>query len=117
MDLLEGTNICSAESKDEFDHLCKSEENQNRWFMADWVAICHESGLIPSETQCLGWKVHPILGGKFEFANIQLSDLAVYECVVGQLLRQIHCHRIDFEAIRMKSDGSEFIRCSVECYW
>jgi len=57
--------------------------------MADWVGICRERGLFLSNGQCYGWKVAPVLGRKFEFENIQVFDLLVYECIMGQIHRQL----------------------------
>ena len=57
-------------------------------FMAGWQEIAHRHGLSPSKNQCLGWKVHPLLGGKFEVGNLQLFDMEVYQNLMGQLHRE-----------------------------
>jgi hypothetical protein len=64
------------------------EENRER-FSADWVEICIQRGMLLEAGQCYGWKVHPIIGGKFAFENIKVFSLRVYESVTGQLVRQV----------------------------
>jgi hypothetical protein len=89
LDLIEGTFTPVAPSMNALSELLKSIENRNRWLMADWVGICKERGLHLNQGQCYGWKLHPILGGKFEFENIQAFDLGVYESITGQIHRQV----------------------------
>jgi hypothetical protein len=89
LDILEGSLSYIAPSARDLDAFFQGEENQNRWLMANWVAICADRGLFLSSGQCYGWKVAPVIGGKFEFLNIQVFDIAVYECIMGQLLRQV----------------------------
>jgi hypothetical protein len=89
LDLLEGSFKSISPSNQVLSGQLNREENQNRWLMADWVGICRERGLLLSNGQCYGWKVAPVLGGKFEFDNIQVFDLLVYECIMGQIHRQL----------------------------
>ncbi len=57
--------------------------------MADWVVVCKARGMLLSHGQCYGWKVAPVIGGKLEFENVQAFDIAVYECIMGQVHRQV----------------------------
>ena len=39
--------------------------------------------------QCLGWKVHPIIGGALDKTNLQLFSVHMYQSLMGQLFRQL----------------------------
>lgn len=44
-------------------------KNDRAWLeeklSVNWFDIAVENGLVPAESQCVGWKLHPLLGGKF----------------------------------------------------
>jgi hypothetical protein len=87
LDLIEGTYSPIASSTLMLDIALRSEENRNRWLLADWVEICIERSLLLARNQCYGWIKSPILGAQFEFSNIQVFDLIVYESLMGQVHR------------------------------
>lgn len=89
LDLLEGGYGRIAASSAEFNAAKRIEENLNLWFTADWVVIAREHGLVPAADECLGWKVHPRLGGPFAHDNIQVFPLRIYQSLMGQLHRQL----------------------------
>ena len=89
LELLEGSYGRIAENAEAFNRAKSDPDNLNLWFMAEWVEIAQRQGLVPSADQCLGWKVHPILGGNLEAANIQVFSLSVYQSLMGQLFRQL----------------------------
>lgn len=89
LDLLEGRYTCIAANAVEFNRAKQDEANLNLWFSADWIAIAEGHGLIPAADECLGWKVHPRLGGPFTHDNIQVFSLRVYQSLMGQLHRQL----------------------------
>ena len=89
LDLLEGRYTRIAANSAEFNVAKLDEDNRNLWFTADWVVIANEHGLIPKADECLGWKVHPRFGGRFEHENIQVFSLRVYQSLMGQLHRQL----------------------------
>jgi hypothetical protein len=88
LDLLEGDVNCISQSAQELESMLQQEENRKHWLMTDWVQICRERGLHLAVGECYGWKIAPHLGGKLDFQNIQVFDLAVYECITGQVHRQ-----------------------------
>ena len=96
LDLLEGSLTLVAPSDTCFEKSLESVENRNRWFMTDWLKICHSRGLALGKGECFGWTVHPILGGKFDVDNIQVFDLTVYQCMLGQIFRQLKNKPVDF---------------------
>jgi hypothetical protein len=89
LSLLEGDYIQIAVNADEYNRLNKSDEWLNETFSADWQSIAAGHGFEPTEDQCLGWKVHPLLGGEFTPANLQVFDMVVYQSLMGQLHRQL----------------------------
>jgi hypothetical protein len=92
LSILEGDYTKIAANAAEYDTLNKSEEWMNRTFIADWQDMAFEQGLHPSEAQCIGWKLHPLLGGRLDPTNLQLFDMAAYQSLMGQLHRQLNRH-------------------------
>ncbi|WP_208855305.1 T6SS immunity protein Tdi1 domain-containing protein [Aquipseudomonas alcaligenes] len=89
LSLLKGTYEQVAANSNEYNTLNKSAEWIDQTFIASWQSIAAGHGLIPEPNQCLGWKVHPLLGGSFEPANLQLFNMSVYQSLMGQLHRQL----------------------------
>lgn len=56
---------------------------------AGWVIIAEGNGLVPGPDQCLGWKLHPLLGGTFDKANLKIFSMRVYQSLMGQMFRQL----------------------------
>jgi len=78
-----------AQNATEYNTLSTSAKWLEDIFIADWlpIAACH--GPEPTEDECLGWKVHPLIGGKFEIGNLQIFSMSVYQSIMGQLHRQL----------------------------
>ena len=89
LSVLEGDYTQVARNAQEYNTLNKSSEWLDQIFIAGWLAIAAGHGLIPGKDQCLGWRVHPRVGGKFESSNLQLFDMVVYQSLMGQLHRQL----------------------------
>jgi len=89
LSLLEGTYEQVARNSNDYNLLNKSEKWLNQVFIAGWLPIAIENGLAPSKSECLGWKLHPLLGGKFAVANLQVFSMLVYQSIMGQLHRQL----------------------------
>jgi hypothetical protein len=89
IDILEGRYVTIAKSSNEFNALKRSEQWLDEHFSASWVVIARGNGLVPTPDQCLGWKIAPIIGGKFSVSNLALFDMALYQSIQGQMHRQI----------------------------
>ena len=89
LELLEGTYSRIALNADEYNRAKNEADNLNLWFMAEWVEIAERHGIVPGLDECLGWRLHPIFGGSFSVANIQVFSLGVYQSIMGQLFRQM----------------------------
>lgn len=107
LDLLEGTlndlcAVCDFQPADpDFIETYKGE------LSVDWVEVCRTRNLMLGPGQCFGWRVHPMLGGRFESANIQVFTLAVYESMLGQSFRQIKGQGKEFKITGFSVGGSE----------
>jgi Domain of unknown function (DUF1851) len=102
LSVLDGAYYQVADNAKTFNELNKSEEWINETFLADWLQIALIKGLTPNLNECLGWKTHPILGGKFEVNNLQIFSMLVYQSIMGQLFRQIHSKQTQVELNEMK---------------
>jgi hypothetical protein len=88
LDLIEGDLQEIAPSIADYNRLKDLAENRTEWFLDGFVFRCDAEGLKLGPGECYGWRVHPMIGGKFEFENIQVFSLSVYESLMGQLLPQ-----------------------------
>jgi Domain of unknown function (DUF1851) len=88
LDLIEGALQLVAPSVREYNVLKDTAEKQSEWFFDFLVFGCFEANMLISESQCYGWRVHPMLGGELSFDNIQVFSLEVYQSLMGQILRQ-----------------------------
>jgi hypothetical protein len=73
----------------EFNALKCDPEWVNQMFLGEWLEIAERHGFEPGPTECLGWKVHPLIGGKFGPENLQVFSMRVYQSLMGQLHRQV----------------------------
>ena len=64
-------------------------DGQDRFLMTGLAQAAFSQGLAPQDGQVLSFKIAPVLGGAFEPANIEVSDLAVALCITGQIHRQL----------------------------
>ncbi len=89
LSVLQGEYLPVAMNASEYNALKNSAEWLEKTFIAGWQVIAAGHGLQPGKNACLGWKLHPLLGGKFEVANLQIFSMAVYQSLMGQLHRQL----------------------------
>lgn len=93
LELIEGTLQQVAPSVAAYNALKDTREMHDGWFFDGLVFQCVEEGLLLNEGECYGWNVHPVIGGTFEFANIKVYSLSVYQSLMGQIFRQYHQSR------------------------
>ncbi len=89
LSVLEGDYTRIAADGNEYNRLNKSQDWLNVTFIADWQPIAAAHGLLPTNDQCLGWKVHPLLGAEMKVGNLQVFEMAVYQSLMGQMHRQL----------------------------
>lgn len=86
---LEGDYVQIAKNAEQYNCMKRSEEWLSEEFCADWQPIAAGSNLLPDEAECLGWRVHPYLGGDMKVGNLQVFSMLVYQSLMGQLHRQL----------------------------
>lgn len=89
LSVLDGHYHQIAANGNDYNNLIKSPGWLNDVFSADWQPIGAQHGLLPVINECLGWKLHPLIGGRLGPANLQIFDMVVYQSLMGQLHRQI----------------------------
>ena len=89
LSLLEGDYRQIAQNATEYNRLNKSPEWLNDEFCAEWLLIASHHGLLPAPHRCLGWKLHPLLGGPFEVANLTLFDMHEHQANMARMHRRL----------------------------
>ena len=89
LSVLEGTYSKIASTGDEYNQLKSSFEWLDDTFMAGWQEIAHRHGLVPAVNECIGWKLHPKLGGPISKENLQVFSMRVYQYLMSQLHQQL----------------------------
>ena len=89
LNTLEGTlqKVCSARA--ELDQLLNTKEGEERYCLAGFVERACREGRTLGESQCYDFSVHPLLGGKLEYENIQPTDFVVAVHIAGLLHEQV----------------------------
>jgi len=87
LSMLEGSYSKIADDSVQYNQLNKSQKWVEENFQSAWFDIAIGNEIKPGEAECLGWKLHPLLGGKFEVGNLQCFSMLVYQSLMGQL----HC--------------------------
>ena len=64
-----------AHSKDHFATLIDESDNADRWFAIPLIDRLVAAGMRPGPGQCYGFKIPPILGGTYDDANFEPTDL------------------------------------------
>jgi len=78
-----------AASLDEFQQLRQQPVHATEWFATQMVGDLLQSGLRLARGQCFSYKVPPMLGGAWEAANFEPTDLSVHFSILGQVCRQV----------------------------
>lgn len=89
LSLLDGTYEFVASNGIEYNKLNKSPEWCDEIFLSSWYQIATDNGITPREGECIGWKVHPIIGGEFSSSNLQIFSMNIYQSLMSQLHSQI----------------------------
>jgi len=85
-----GTGVMQrlADSRDDFAARIDAGDNANHWLMIPLVDQCVAAGLTLSEDQCYGYKIPPILGGKYAVENVSTTNLSVHYSFLADIFRQ-----------------------------
>lgn len=89
LDTLEGTfqRVCSTRA--ELEELLTTTEGEDRYCLAGFVERACREGMVLRDGQCFDFTLHPVVGGKVEYANVQPRDFVVAVHIAGQLHQQV----------------------------
>jgi hypothetical protein len=89
LSLLEGDLRMLARTGTDYNRLKRDPKWLEDELAAGWAIIADGNGLVPGRDQCVGWKLHPVLGGAFDKTNLEIFSMPVYQSLMGQLFRQL----------------------------
>src|SRR5262245_55972369 len=88
LDVGAGTLTRVAGSRSHFADLTGTHGTANTWLMIPLVEDCRRAGMPLGPSQCYGFKIPPVLGGKYELANVAPTDLAVHYSFLADIYKQ-----------------------------
>ncbi|ABC30148.1 hypothetical protein HCH_03398 [Hahella chejuensis KCTC 2396] len=74
-----------AESYEEFKIKLQDNELLNEWFLVPLVLQLKEQGSVLERGKLYGFKRLPVLGGKYEPENFELTDIEIHFALSGQM--------------------------------
>lgn len=85
-----GSGACArvADNRSHFADLLDTDDNADNWLMIPLADDCRNAGMGLGPSQCYGFKIPPVLGGKYEVANVEPTDLAVHYSFLAQVHKQ-----------------------------
>ena len=92
LSVLEGTFEQVASNSEEYNGLNKSPEWCDEIFISSWYSIAIENGISPKNGECIGWQVHPIIGGEFSPSNLKIFSMPVYQSLMSHLHAMVQGH-------------------------
>lgn len=60
----------------------------DNWLMIPLVDECRSAGMQLGPNQCFGFKIPPVLGGKYQLSNIEPTDLTVHYSFLAEIYKQ-----------------------------
>ena len=78
-----------AKDAEEFKNLIVQSDNTDEWFLPNLIGDLLASGKTLGAKECFGYKIPPVLGGKYEPDNFEPTDLSVHFGILGQIHFQI----------------------------
>lgn len=88
LDVGSGTFSRLANSQDQFAELLDTGENADVWLMIGFVDACVAAGIRLGPNQCYGYKIPPMLGGAYDVANVEPTDLSVHYSFLAEIHAQ-----------------------------
>ena len=88
LDVGAGTFVRVADDRSHFADLLDRNDNAANWLLIPLVDACRAAGMALNASQCYGFKIPPILGGKYEVENVEPTDLSVHYSFLGDIYTQ-----------------------------
>ena len=87
LDLGTGTLMHVADNREDFaDRIA---HNADAWLLTYLIDECTASGKFLAAGQCYGYKVPPMLGGKYTVENVEPTDLSVHYQLLAQIVEKM----------------------------
>lgn len=78
-----------ADSREHLIRLIDEGENANNWLAIPLVNRLVENGVLLKPKTVYGFKVPPLLGGKYDLENFEVTDISVHYGFLGDLYGQM----------------------------
>jgi hypothetical protein len=78
-----------ADSEAAFQSALRDETLRDNWFLPEVISELASTGPKLRARQCYSYKKPPCLGGSFDAANFEPTDLVVHFSILGQIHAQI----------------------------
>lgn len=88
LDVGAGTLTRVADNRSHFAGLLDIDGNADNWLMISLVDECRKAGMSLDAGQCYGFKIPPVLGGKYALSNVEPTDLAVHYSMLADIYKQ-----------------------------
>jgi hypothetical protein len=89
LDAAAGELSAIADDVDSFRQLLQDQTFVRDYFAVEAIADLRANGLAPSRGQVYSWTHPPVLGGEYEFANAEVSDIEIHFAITGQIHEQV----------------------------
>jgi hypothetical protein len=64
------------------------DNNANDWLLMTLIDRCVSAGMVLADNQCYGYKIPPILGGKYTLENLEPTDRSIHYSFLADIYRQ-----------------------------
>ena len=78
-----------ADSRETFIRLIDEADNANHWLAIPLVNRLVQAGMILKPKTVYGFKIPPMLGGKYDIENLEITDISVHYGLLGDLYGQM----------------------------
>lgn len=78
-----------ADDQNDFTARLKHADNASNWLATSLVDQCVAAEMTLKENECYGYRIPPSLGGQYELANLEPTDLSVHYTLLAQIWQQI----------------------------
>lgn len=89
LDTVEGNISEVATDGVEFEEQVKDKNFVMKFFSVNLVAPLIKSGQSPAKGRIFEFKIPPVLGGEYETANLETTDIEVHFSMLGQIWAQV----------------------------
>jgi len=88
LDVGAGTLTRLADNRSHFAELLDANGSADNWLVIPLVDECRRAGMQLAPNQCFGFKIPPVLGGKYQLSNVEPTDLTVHYSFLAEIYKQ-----------------------------